>query len=352
MSYAATTPIPTLGTMTDIQELMEMLQYKRPAGSMTEQRFIDRYIVPLGAQPDGFGNYWLDVGDNPTLLFSSHTDTVHHEGGHQDVNIDDEGMISAVIFADDEEEEVLNVDEAMKEFAETGKFPKPKAKRTKLTNCLGADCTTGVWLMMEMIRAGVEGRYVFHREEETGGGGSSYVAKEEPQRLEGIQAAIAFDRKGYRSIITHQMMGRCCSDEFADSLAKALDMNYETDDTGTFTDTANYTELVGECTNISVGYFAQHGPTEEQDAEFALALRDALICSDFTNLVFKREPGEDDPNDPYYGWNTSYPKRGKEKTLYDLVYSYPEATALVLEAWGVTFEELKREIDSVRTYTH
>lgn len=322
--------------------LLRMLTYKRPAKSATEAQFILDFITPTGARPDGFGNYWLDVGTNPTLLFSSHTDTVHHDDGFQALCFDEPDMVTAKIFADTDQ---FDVDEAMKEFALTGKMP--KISRAKLTNCLGADCTTGIWLMLEMIKAGIEGRYVFHREEECGGNGSDYVAKKEPERLKGIKAAIAFDRKGYTSIITHQMNGRCCSDEFGKSLAKALDMNHKMDDTGTFTDTANYTDLIGECTNLSVGYFDQHGPKEAQDTNFALVLRDALLCADFSDLVFKREAGEEDPD--YYGYSKKYggwsnDRYQNPKSLYDLVYRYPEQVAAILEAWGVEFEELDSNI--------
>ena len=46
---------------------------------------------------------------------------------------------------------------------------------------LGADCGTGVWIMLNLIAAGVPGLYVFHRDEEIGGGGSSYIAKHHPE---------------------------------------------------------------------------------------------------------------------------------------------------------------------------
>lgn len=340
MSYALKTL--TTENQAGLDVLLDMLTYKRPAGSDTEMRFIENFILPTGATYDGYGNLWLDVGVNPTLLFSSHTDTVHHDDGFQALCFDEPDMVTAKIFADTDQ---FDVDEAMKEFSLTGKMP--KVNRTKLTNCLGADCTTGIWLMLEMIKAGVEGRYVFHREEECGGHGSDYVAKSEPERLDGIKAAIAFDRKGYTSIITHQMAGRCCSDAFANSLGKALDVNSKLDDGGTFTDTANYIDLVGECTNISVGYFDQHGPKEAQDTNFALVLRDALLCADFSNLVFERQPGEIDEDDlgwGKYGGGYTPGRYSEPKTLYDLVYNHPEAMAAILETWGVDFNELKEEI--------
>ncbi len=149
-----------------IGELLTMLTYMRPAGSASEVAFIREYITPTGAAADEFGNYWLTIGDAP-ILWSSHTDTVHNHSGKQAVTYGD-GYAT------------LNYD----------------AKALSVSNCLGADCTVGVWLMLHMIRAGVEGTYVFHRSEEIGGLGSSYIANECPDRLDGMFAAIAFDRAG------------------------------------------------------------------------------------------------------------------------------------------------------------
>ncbi|BCJ91816.1 hypothetical protein IZ6_25510 [Terrihabitans soli] len=186
--YAATVETETeTKNKVGLNLLLEMLQTKRPAGSKAERRFIKRYLKPLGCSQDGFGNLILRIGDAP-VLWSSHTDTVHREGGTQHVVL--EGVIARL------------------------------AANSK-SNCLGADCTAGVWLMVEMIRAGVEGLYIFHREEECGGRGSRFIATRTPELLDGIKYAIAFDRYGYQSVITHQF-DRCCSDEFGVSLSKAL----------------------------------------------------------------------------------------------------------------------------------
>lgn len=238
-----------------VETLLSMLAYRRPGGSKTERRFIREFIDPLGVEVDAVGNRIKRVGDAP-ILWSSHTDTVHRHGGTQEVVVVDN-------------------------MAAVGPG----------SNCLGADCTTGVWLMTEMIKAGVPGLYIFHREEEWGGIGSSHVADNTPGLLAGISCAIAFDRKGTGSIVTHQAGGRCCSDAFAGSLGAALKMPALVPDTGgTFTDTANYTHLIPECTNISVGYYGQHTAGEMQDLEFAERLLDALLAADFSELVVQRDP--------------------------------------------------------------
>ena len=241
-------------TPSDVAELLTMLTYKRPSSGATEAAFIRRFILPLGTESDEYGNHWLTVGNAP-ILWSCHTDTVHTKEGKQRVLYGD-GMASV----------------------EKGE-------------CLGADCGTGVWLMSEMIHAGVAGTYVFHADEEIGGYGSDYIACDTPGKLKGIDFAIAFDRKGTNEIITHQMSKRCASDLFATSLAECLrPLAYKASNGGTFTDTANYASLIPECTNISVGYYKHHTKGEHQDVTHALRLRDALREADWSRLVVARDP--------------------------------------------------------------
>ena len=243
--------------------LIDMLRYRRPARSATEQDFIARFIAPLGAVPDDYGNLWLDVGPaDPSILWICHTDTVHRSPGLQRIHVR-RGIATAVRGAD----------------------------------CLGADCTAGVWIMAGMIRAGVSGRYVFHRDEEIGGLGSAWVARHTPERLAGIQAAIAFDRRGTGDVVTHQWGERTASDVFAWSVSDVLQLNYAPAH-GIFTDTANYFELVPECTNISVGYDGEHGPGERLDLRHIETLLTAVIAGDWTALCIARTlPIDDDARD-------------------------------------------------------
>ena len=236
--------------------LLEMLTYKRAAWSSTEHEFIQRFIEPVADHMDGYGNYMTMIGNDPKILWSSHIDSVHHEGGRQ-ATIIQNGMITLA------------------------------QKHIKI--CLGADDAAGMWLMLEMIDKRIPGLYIFHRDEESGGGGSKFIANETPELLNGIDFAIALDRKGYNSVISHQFE-RCCSDDFANQLSKKLGGKFQPDDTGVFTDTANYTHIIPECTNISVGYFNQHGPLESLDMHFLSRLRDRLISTDFSDLIPKRDP--------------------------------------------------------------
>lgn len=260
-----------------IVRLLEMLQTTRPAGSQAISDFIARFIAPvcdpLGGFIDGAGNYIVKIGKKPATLFSSHTDTVHSHAGTQKIKI-------------------------------SGSFVSLSDKE-KFSTCLGADCTTGVWLMLEMIQHNVKGLYIFHDSEEIGGKGSDYIAHETPDILQGIKYAIAFDRKGTTSIITHQYGGRCCSNAFADSLATLLPPAYLIDTTGTFTDTANYMYHIPECTNISVGYFNQHTKQESQCLNHALALRAQMLRFDDSVLVCDRDPA-DKSADAFLDWSRPY----------------------------------------------
>jgi len=248
----------------EVYELLVMLSYKRPKNSESELDFISNYILSLGAQTDQFNNYIVEVGDisNNPILFSSHTDTVHRTPGRQTVMYGDGYATST-----------------------SGE-------------CLGADCTSGVWLMRQMILANIPGVYIFHREEESGAHGSKSVAAHRAGWLRRFRATIAFDRRGYSDVISHQMGRRMASEKFCQSLGGILNAahsNHWTFDyvpcpNGTFTDTANYEEEIGECTNLSIGYFNQHCPDERQDVYFITILKDALIQADWSKLVFEKAP--------------------------------------------------------------
>jgi len=144
-----------------------------------------------------------------------------------------------------------------------------------------------------MIEAGVPAYYVFFRGEERGGIGSKWLAEEMPALFASIDRAVAFDRADYYDVITHQSGGRCCSDEFAQALCDALGTGEDwflPCDGGVYTDTAEFTDLVPECTNVSVGYKHQHGDREEQDIEFLQRLAALAVAVDWDALPTKRDP--------------------------------------------------------------
>ena len=270
----------------DIRNIRRIMTYGRTATSEMEKFWVNKYLftpemIAAGMYKDGFhyprqagegeGNVIIEIGNGSKTLFSSHTDTVHRTGVVQNV--------------------IINPEESILKFT------------TDSGQCLGGDDGTGVWLMLELIKAGVPGLYIFHRAEEVGGQGSSYIANSTPQLIMGYDRGVAFDRKDDWSIITHQAGTRTCSDEFAEDLAKQLGMSHKADKTGSFTDTANYDTIIPECTNLSVGYHNAHSARENQEIEYLLEFRDALIKVDWESLVTERDPSVQEYSTyGYYGY--------------------------------------------------
>jgi len=236
------------------------------------------------------------------------------------------------------------------------------------SSCLGADCTTGIWLMLNMIEAGVIGTYVVHAAEEIGCLGSQALVKARPQWLEEVKAVISFDRYGDKSIITHQSSFRTASDEFAHSLSDALGMpQLLPDDGGSYTDSNEYASVVSECTNLSVGYYKQHTSNETQDLRYANELSERLIKADWSILVFVRDHTAEPEClwgvDWSRGWGdlTGYGKDYKSafdyydddagfaddvemRRIEDVMTENPQAVAKLLHSYGYRYDTLLDEL--------
>ena len=288
----------------------------RPEGSETQLDFCDEFLQPAFGHPDALGNYTVQVGVNPRLCFTAHHDTVHRTGGMQ-----------AVVVSNG----VASVADAVN------------------SSCLGADCTTGIWLMLNMIEAGIHGTYVVHAAEEVGCKGSSGLVYDNPEWLDYTDAVISFDRKGTDSVITHQMGIRTASDEFAKSFADALNLpQLKADMHGSYTDSNEYCRIIQECTNISVGYYNQHSSKETQDLKYAEVLLDHLIKADWSKIIIERDPSvlEDD-------WNYQYEDVGSSRGYYGhqvsdittIVDENPEGVASLLESLGFSADTLLQELD-------
>lgn len=249
--------------------IKDFFSYKRPHGSETEQQWIERFILPkLGDNYhyDEAGNIHCDmrviVGtDDVTTsrtLFTAHVDTVHREAGRQKVGIDKEQVVR-----------VLNGE------------------------CLGADDGAGTLVLLALIEMRVPAYYIFTRCEERGGVGAKHLADTYPDLLAQFDRAVAFDRRGTSSVITHQGWGRCCSDKFANALSDVLSsdtMMFAPDDSGVYTDTAEFVGIIPECTNISVGYLKEHTKDESLDLRHLKALINCVIGIDWEALPVERDP--------------------------------------------------------------
>lgn len=189
-------------------------------------------------------------------LFVAHVDTVHHTDGPNKVI-----MTDSVWYANGSQ--------------------------------LGADDGAGVAMLMHMAHSGVPGHYVFTRGEECGGGVGAKALAENASFLSQFDRAIAFDRRGTTSVISHQGYGRCCSDEFAEALSAALSTDtlmYMPDDTGVYTDTAEFTDIIPECTNISIGYQREHSHEEALSVTHLRALAEVCVSLAWDDLPTVRDP--------------------------------------------------------------
>lgn len=160
---------------------------------------------------------------------------------------------------------------------------------------LGADDGVGCALLMHMLVANVPAYFIFTQGEERGGIGAKFVADHFNELLREFDRAIAFDRRGIDSVITHQGWGRCCSDTFGEALAEQLnrtdmEMFYLNDDTGIYTDTAEFVHVIPECTNLSCGYYSEHTQAERLDLTHFNRLANACITIDWDALPTKRDP--------------------------------------------------------------
>ena len=299
--------------------LVEMLKWKRPEGSIEQAQWCRLYLEPTFGEADPYGNFIHVVkeedGSFPELCFTAHHDTVHKEGGRQDVIVS--GDIAYAVGS----------------------------------NCLGADCTTGCWLILGMIEAKVPGVYVIHAGEEIGCVGSSRLVKSKPDWINKVRAVISFDRKGTESVITHQLGSRTCSDAFAVSFSEALGMpSLRPDNTGAYTDSNEYADVVSECTNISVGYYGQHTAKESQDIYFAYELLDNLCNADWSVLVFERDPSlyEAWERDYYHGYVARKPMvQDNAYQLEDILRDFPVEVASLLDDWGVDANYLIEQLESL-----
>lgn len=242
-----------------------LVKVRRPAYGAGVKRMQSIIQAVTGWSPDKHGNIIAEVrhpdNSRSDTLFSCHIDTACH----------DEGNIDLVMI-----ENYL---------------------MTSTASILGADDAAGIFIMLNMIVNNVPGTYVFHEAEEIGGVGSSAIADNQPDFLSRFSRAIAFDRAGTTDIITQQMTGTCCSNKFAEQLAKdlrdascnAINMQPTS---GIFTDTANYIDYIPECTNISVGYYDEHTYNETQDIDFLITLTTTVLRIDWDKLPVVRKIGK------------------------------------------------------------
>lgn len=217
--------------------------------------------LPSGYKKDEHGNYFINIGDNYTTMFTCHLDTASKQ-----------------------------------KVAVKHRFDGNLIK-TDGSSILGADDKAGMIVLLYMIEKNIPGLYYFFVGEEVGCIGSRKLAK--AFNHPNISKVVSFDRRGTHSIITEQIYGRCCSDDFAQTLSKNFSqvdrgLKLTPDNTGILTDSAQFIDIVPECTNISVGYYKEHTGSESQDIEYLRRLCVACTKINWESLPVVRKCDDSD----------------------------------------------------------
>jgi acetylornithine deacetylase/succinyl-diaminopimelate desuccinylase-like protein len=206
-------------------------------------------LLGIDVEEDAFGNYFIEIGESNTL-FNCHLDTV----------TDTQDNITHVF-----EEDFIKTDG---------------------TTILGADDKAGAVAMLYMIHNKVPGLYYFFIGEESGALGSKAVCGE--YKFRKIKRVVSLDRRGISSIITHQQMIPCCSTEFALELSKQFaehDLPLFLDNSGIYSDSFVFNDIVKNCTNISVGYYNEHTTEECLNITYLEKLCEVLCKIEWEKLI-------------------------------------------------------------------
>ena len=244
----------------------------------TERELVSH--LPKGFFKDPHGNYYFKIGKSRTA-FTCHLDTACR----------DQVLVNHKV-----NKNIISTD---------GK------------SILGADDKAGMTILLYMIEKKVSGLYCFFIGEEVGCIGSGKACLD--KMFLDYDRMISFDRRGTKSIITYQSSRRCCSDEFASELAIRLNscgMSFEKDDTGVYTDSAEFTDVIPECTNISVGYYREHTTYEHQDIDHLIKLCISVTKVDWESLPTVRDKNKIEYKSYSYK-NYNYPNYGKYENNFD-----------------------------------
>lgn len=225
------------------------------------------HLLPQDLETDEFGNLFKQIGESPSTMFTCHLDT------------------------------------ATRALVPVNHVFEDNFIKTDGTSILGADDKAGVTVILNMIENKIPGLYYFFLGEEVGCVGSKKLAqKHKDSPIPYIKKVVSFDRRATSSVITFQMSGRCCSETFGNALSEALNkagtfvidneivLDYQTDPTGVYTDSAQFIPIYSECTNVSVGYYSEHTTSEKQDIRFLDKLAKAVLYVDWESLPSERDP--------------------------------------------------------------
>lgn len=235
---------------------LELTKYTVPFGY--EETL--EYALPKGWTKDNIGNYFYKIGVSKTL-FTSHLDTACKE--RDKVNHVIDGNII----------------------------------KTDGTTILGGDNKAGCLVLFYLIENRIPGTYYFFIGEEAAvhsnyPHGSLLAIEENPNLFKKFDRVITFDRKEKDQLITRQLGRNCCSEIFADSLISEFSKNgieYKKDNTGYYTDSAFFIDIIPEITNLSVGVWNEHTTNEYVDIKYIEQVARAAKDVKWDNLPTSRK---------------------------------------------------------------
>ena len=272
------------------ETFLKLTEYTVPHG---REDTLKKYL-PDGIQSDEFGNYFMTIGNSETL-FTSHLDTVSTKV--QKVNhIIEDNII-----------------------------------KTDGTTILGGDNKTGVVILLNMIEHNIPGTYYFFAGEEPTakeGGlyGSKHALAANPGFFKKFKRAVCFDRKYEGSIVVRQMARYTCSKEFIDGLISQFaeqGLPFHPDETGWYTDTAVFIDVIPEVTNLSSGTYHEHSNEEYVDMNYLSKVAEAALHIDWENLPTARVPKKESSREGNAVHNFRKFKNLKtDKKIFDTVNVY------------------------------
>lgn len=236
---------------------LKLTEYTTPFRTESDLESILTELVP-GIKKDSIGNYHKIIGNSQTL-FTCHLDNYCEEKKKVNHIIDGD-----VIYTDN-------------------------------NTILGADNKAGVCVLLYLISRNVPGHYCFFIGEEpilSGGCYGSSLFAQYYKNIGKYKRAIAFDRKEEGSIINRQMAEPCCSNDFVATLCSEFaeqGIYMEPDNTGYYTDTSSFLDVISECTNISVGVYNEHTPREAVDLRYTEKIAKAAAEIDWESLPSSRQ---------------------------------------------------------------
>lgn len=297
--------------------LVALLVTPRGGNGVTE--FMTQWFAKwttLTPAKDAYGNFHLRVGKGSTVCFTAHTDTVDYSKF---------GTVYKKKLITNGTYDWLALDDTM-----------PNGM------VLGADDGAGCEALVCLAEAGVPGYYFWAADEESGCLGTEWALDTQTLPLKdlGITKVISFDRKGTTDIITAQLGDVCCSLEFAEALGSKLGL---VPSDGCFTDSAQMTHLVPECTNLSVGYQSAHTKSETLNVRFLDSLIEDCMWVNWESLPVVRTPSARQHYSYYSRSRSTTLASPREMSLRQLIKLYPEEAVDILTAMFV-YDEVYDEL--------